>query len=118
MAIDTDKARRITFTNVAPENKEWSAHVYLLNEWTNPDRYLRHIVQYARSGEHFPADMHVDLIEQWAKAQKHSNVTETTRTLGDDMHKEVKIQSLNHGTICDCATCLIKEKQNEQLERY
>ncbi|BAS17580.1 hypothetical protein AHiyo8_58830 [Arthrobacter sp. Hiyo8] len=53
-----------TFTNSAPDDKEWTAGIELLNKWTTPDRYLRHIIQYARSGKHYPTDMHVDLIEQ------------------------------------------------------
>jgi len=52
------------FNNIAPEDKEWSAHIDLLNNYTTNDMKLRHIIQYARSGPHFPADMHVDLIEQ------------------------------------------------------
>lgn len=56
--------RAIVFINREPKDKEWSAHVNLLNKYTTPDRYLRHIIQYARSGPHYPADMHVDLIEQ------------------------------------------------------
>ena len=54
----------VKFTNQAPDDKEWTAQINLLNDWTEPDRYLRSIVQYARSGPHYPADMHVDLIEQ------------------------------------------------------
>lgn len=54
----------IRFTNQAPEDKEWTAHIHSLNNWTEPDRYLRQIIQYARSGPHYPADMHVNLIEQ------------------------------------------------------
>lgn len=64
MSKNLDDPLQMVFTNVAPESKEWSAHVKLLNEWTTPDRYLRSIIQAARSGQHFPADMHVDLIEQ------------------------------------------------------
>lgn len=52
------------FINREPSNKEWSSHVQLLNKYTNPDQRLRHIIQYARSGPHHPADMHADLIEQ------------------------------------------------------
>lgn len=51
-------------TNQAPEDEEWTAHIKLLNEYTDPDRYLRQIIQYARSGPFYPADMHVDLIKQ------------------------------------------------------
>lgn len=54
----------MTFKNSAPEEPEWSSHIRLLNEWQNPERLLRDIVQYARSGPFYPADMHVDLIEQ------------------------------------------------------
>lgn len=60
----------VTFTNQAPEDKEWTAHIKLLNDWTEPDRYLRSIIQYARSGPHYPADMHVDLIEQVMAAKE------------------------------------------------
>jgi hypothetical protein len=56
---------KVVFENVAPEDKEWTAHIHLLNEWTPQDRLLRHIVQYGRSGKFYPADMHVDLIEQY-----------------------------------------------------
>lgn len=55
---------KVIFNNTAPEDKEWTAHINLLNNWTEPDRYLRHIIQYARLGKHYPADMHVDLIKQ------------------------------------------------------
>lgn len=47
-------------------DKEWAAHINLLNEWTDRSRILRQIIQYARSGPFYPADMHVDLIKQWA----------------------------------------------------
>lgn len=59
-----DGELRATFTNPAPEDEEWTAHIKILNEWTDPDRYLREIIQYARSGPFYPADMHVDLIRQ------------------------------------------------------
>jgi hypothetical protein len=55
---------KVVFTNEAPEDKEWTAHINILNEWTNPSRYLREIIQYARSGPFYPADMHVNLIRQ------------------------------------------------------
>lgn len=55
------------FINRAPEDTEWSAYIHLLNEWTSPESKLRHIIQYARGGRFFPADMHVDLIEQWSE---------------------------------------------------
>lgn len=58
--------RELQFINKAePENTEWASHIKLLNEWTTPDRILREIVIYARSGPHHPAHMHVDLIEQY-----------------------------------------------------
>ena len=63
--IDTELDKKtIQFVNIAPEDKEWTAHIELLNEWTEPDRYLREIIQYARSGKFYPADMHVNLIKQ------------------------------------------------------
>lgn len=55
---------RVVFENTAPNDEEWSAHINILNKYTSPDRYLREIIQYARSGEFYPADMHVDLIRQ------------------------------------------------------
>lgn len=55
---------KVVFVNREPDDKEWSAHVDVLNDWTTPDRYLRDIIQYARSGPSYPADMHVDLIKQ------------------------------------------------------
>lgn len=61
----TPEGLRVVFNNVEPEDKEWSAHVKILNEWQNPERMLRDIIQYARSGPFYPADMHVDLIEQY-----------------------------------------------------
>ena len=67
---EQDKELRVIFTNEAPEDKEWSAHIHLLNEWTTTDRYLREIVQYARSGPFYPADMHVSLIEQLITADR------------------------------------------------
>lgn len=54
----------ITFINREPNDREWTAHIKLLNNWTTPDMYLRHIIQYARGGKFYPADMHVDLVEQ------------------------------------------------------
>lgn len=65
------------FTNTAPENKEWSAHIELLNRWTPAELQLRHIVACIRSGAHFPKDMHVDLIQQHERA--HAN-----EVIGDD----------------------------------
>lgn len=53
------------FTNSAPDDEEWSAFIGLLNLWSPEDRQLRHIVQYARSGKHYPADMFVDLIREY-----------------------------------------------------
>jgi hypothetical protein len=58
---ETDKLK---FDNRAPDDKEWSAHIELLNEWTEQTNILRGIIQYARSGPFYPADMHVDLIKQ------------------------------------------------------
>lgn len=65
---DDRQELRVTFENKAPDDAEWTAHIKLLNEWTAPDRYLREIVQYARSGKFYPADMHVDLILQRFKS--------------------------------------------------
>lgn len=59
----------LKFINKAPEDNEWSAHIRLLNEYTSPGRYLRTIIQYARSGPFYPADMHTDLIEQYIVAR-------------------------------------------------
>lgn len=56
---------RVVFANHAPEDEEWSAHIKMLNEWQNPERLLRDLIQYARSGPFYPADMHVNLIEQY-----------------------------------------------------
>jgi hypothetical protein len=56
--------KELTFINRAPEDKEWTARIKLLNEWVTPDRYLRDILIYNRSGKHYPTDMHVDLIQQ------------------------------------------------------
>ena len=67
---------KVTFTNEAPEDKEWSAHIDILNEWQNPERTLRDIIQYARSGPFYPADMHVRLIEQWHVAHLQAAVRE------------------------------------------
>lgn len=62
--VDVTGTQELRFSNVAPQDEEWTAHVKMLNEYTTPDRYLRHIIMYARSGEHYPTNMHVDLIEQ------------------------------------------------------
>ncbi|MGJ5804326.1 hypothetical protein ACSCB1_35250 [Streptomyces europaeiscabiei] len=66
--------REVAFTNEAPDDKEWSAHIKMLNEWQNPKRTLRDIIQYARSGPFYPADMHVKLIEQWHNAHLQAAV--------------------------------------------
>lgn len=50
------------------EDKEWAAHIRLLNDYP-ADMQLRNIIQYARSGPFYPADMHVDLIEQFIQAE-------------------------------------------------
>lgn len=68
--LSNTEIRKVEFVNTAPEDKEWTAHVKILNEWTTPDRYLREIIQYARSGKFYPADMHVNLIEQVITSQK------------------------------------------------
>lgn len=77
------------FTNLFPEDKEWTAHVKLLNEWTEPDRYLRQIIQYARSGKFYPTNMHVELIEQAYKAlyapKPDEDVEEIVHLLSDDI---------------------------------
>lgn len=54
----------VKFINVAPDDEDWTAHISILNNWQNPERLLRDILQYARSGPFHPADMHVNLIEQ------------------------------------------------------
>lgn len=94
----------VTFNNVAPEDKEWTAYVKLLNEWTTPDRYLRSIIQYARSGKHFPADMHVDLIGQVIKereakaaAKALSVVKMSDSYTFEDGTKFVKVQGTDTG---------------------
>jgi hypothetical protein len=66
-----------TFANQAPEDKEWSAHIRLLNEWCTPERWLRVIIQYARSGPFYPADMHAHLIEQINDAHLQAAVRDT-----------------------------------------
>jgi hypothetical protein len=69
---------KLVFKNRMPEDKEWSAHINLLNNYTPQDLVLRHIVHYARSGPHYPADMHVDLIIQWHQlAPKDDNNKES-----------------------------------------
>lgn len=93
----------VVFTNVAPENKEWSAHVHLLNEWTTPDRYLRSIIQAARSGQHFPADMHVNLIEQVIahRVEQVLNRLEASKPRYDDMdsYNRSFLEAMYKGTI-------------------
>lgn len=74
----------IAFTNEAPDDKEWTAHINILNEWQNPERVLRDIIQYARSGPFYPADMHVKLIEQWHTAHLQAAV----RTAEERIRKE------------------------------
>lgn len=69
-----ESLRKIKFNNVAPEDEEWTAHIKILNGYTDPDRYLRHILQYARSGAFYPADMHVDLIKQVMQAERQAHV--------------------------------------------
>ena len=76
-----DKEQTV-FTNLAPEDKEWTAHVNLLNKWTPQESVLRHIIQYARSGKHYPTDMHVDLILQWHQDKARSYVLEV---IGEDV---------------------------------
>lgn len=53
------------FKNIAPEDKEWTAHIAILNDWTPDVRMLRHIIAYIRSGPHYPKHMHQDLINQY-----------------------------------------------------
>lgn len=65
---------KVIFINTATDDKEWSAHIRLLNKWTEPDRYLRQIIQYARSGAFYPADMHVDLIKQIIEGMANKNI--------------------------------------------
>lgn len=62
----------VQFVNNAPDDKEWSAHIRVLNKWQNPERLLRDIIQYARSGPFYPADKHVDLIEQWQNRREQA----------------------------------------------
>ena len=52
------------FVNKEPKDPEWSAHIKGLNEYCERDNIVRQIIQYARSGPFYPADMHVDLIDQ------------------------------------------------------
>lgn len=74
---------RVVFTNENPDDDEWSAHIRMLNQWTEPDRYLREIIQYARSGPHYPADMHVALIGQvMAAALQEQDIQSRTEELG------------------------------------
>lgn len=56
------------FINDYPDDVEWSDFIALLNEWSPEDRQLRHIVQFVRSGQFYPADMYVDLIRQYIDA--------------------------------------------------
>lgn len=53
------------FENKCPEDKEWSAHIRLLNNSTPPEFVLRHIIIYINAGPHYPKHMHQDLIEQY-----------------------------------------------------
>lgn len=88
MTNSTEQA--IKFKNVAPESEEWSAHIDILNNWTTPDRYLRDIIQYARSGAFFPADMHVDLIRQVIEAETDAKAQKTAIEELMWCHKVVK----------------------------
>lgn len=62
---DTGEVKTIEFINKYPDDKEWSAHINILNKWTPADMLLRHIVGYVRSGPHYPKHFHQDLIEQY-----------------------------------------------------
>lgn len=73
---------KVNFINKGlEEDAEWTAHINILNDWPNPDRYLRDIIQYARSGPFYPADMHVDLIEQVFATQKQTIVSNIVEKL-------------------------------------
>jgi len=55
---------KLLIINRCPEDSEWTAHIKLLNEYTDPDYCLGAIIRYARSGNFYPTNMHVDLIQQ------------------------------------------------------
>jgi hypothetical protein len=68
----------IEFVNKAPTDKEWTAHIHILNEFTPADYQLRHIVGYIQAGPHYPKDMHQDLIEQYfARPNLEENIKYT-----------------------------------------
>ena len=68
----------VQFVNNFPGDKEWDAHIYLLNEATPADYQLRHIVGYIQAGPHYPKHMHQDLIEQYfAKPDLEDKVKDT-----------------------------------------
>lgn len=79
--VNKDSEPSVQFVNHALEDKEWSAHIHLLNTWTTPDRLLRAIIQYARSGPFYPAAMHVDLIQQWHTSTINQACLEAQRKL-------------------------------------
>lgn len=64
------KPEAVKFVNHFPDDKEWSAHIYMLNEWTQADSQLRHIVVYIQAGPHYPKHFHQNLIEQWSTFQQ------------------------------------------------
>lgn len=84
---------KITFINHAPDDKEWTAHINILNDWTEPDRYLRQIIQVARGGRHYPADMHVDLIEQVMKARDTAKEREVLGLPEDGKWYDISLQA-------------------------
>lgn len=94
MANNTEQGN-VTFTNSAPDDKEWTAHIELLNEWVTPDRYLRDIVGYIRSGKHYPKDMHVDLIMQWHEAE----ATRREQALLDELLQHIARNTNDDNTV-------------------
>ena len=102
--------RAVTFVNHFPDDKEWTAHINLLNDWTEADRQLRHILIYNNAGPHYPTHFHQNLVEQWATFQQRYLIENVI-----PVRKNKKTFSMEHADV-DKLLADLKEIQGRKPE--
>lgn len=100
-SVKNNQPSNVIFVNEAPEDKNWTAHINILNNYTDKSVLLRMIIAAIQSGPHYPKHMHQDLIEQYFEAvhkerwQLEAKIDENQMWLDIRLKAKTMMQSAN-----------------------
>lgn len=63
---------KFEFKNNAPDNKEWTVFISILNKYTSEHMRFSFITHFMRSRTQFPLHMYTDLMKQYTNAHARS----------------------------------------------